>query len=113
LLQLFDGGIGKKLKMLPKLSDKDAQKIKEIDSSVANKWKFLWLDCSVSISQGTDRDDVRIGDFFDKISLAGQAHCRLCIYAKVKTVPLHLRICNHPWELLSKNRCFQYINEHW
>ncbi len=78
MLQLFDGGIGKKLKMLPKLSDKDAQKIKEIDNSVANKFKFAWLDCSVSISQGTDRDDVRIGDFFDKISLAGQAHCRLC-----------------------------------
>jgi len=43
--------LGKKLKMLPKLSDNDAQKIKEIDFSVANKWKFAWLDCSVSISQ--------------------------------------------------------------
>lgn len=63
---------------MSKLSDKDAQKIKEIDAGVANKWKFTWLDSSVEISQGTTRDDVRIGDFFDKISLAGQAICRLC-----------------------------------
>ena len=107
----------KKLKMLPKLRDNDAQKIKEIDCSVANKWKFPWLDCSVSISQGTDQDDIRIGDFLDKILLAGQAHCRLCsisvlmitvlvIYVKVKTAPLHLRICNHPWELLQVTAYF-------
>ena len=64
--------------MLPKLTDKDAQKVKEIDVSVSNKWKFEWLDCKVNISQGTNRDDVRVGDCFDKISLTGQAQCRLC-----------------------------------
>ena len=67
--------------MLPKLTDKDAQKVKEIDVSVSNKWKFKWLDCKVNILQGTNRDDVRVGECFDKILLAGQAQCRL--YKKV------------------------------
>lgn len=64
--------------MLPKLTDKDAQKIKEIDQSVANKLKFEWLDVLVQISKGTEQCDVRIGDCFEKVSLAGQAHCKVC-----------------------------------
>ena len=44
--------------MLPKVTNKDAQRVKEIDVSVLNKWKFKWLDGKVNILQGTNTDDV-------------------------------------------------------
>lgn len=57
---------------------KDAERIKEIDRDVVNKFNFKWLEVKVDIKVNKATKSINIGDDYVKLASPGLAFCKLC-----------------------------------
>lgn len=57
---------------------KDAERIKEIDRDVVNKFNFKWLEVKVDIKVNKATKSISIGDDYVKLASLGLAFCKLC-----------------------------------
>lgn len=61
------------------LGKHEVGRAKEVDAQVINKFRFDWLETSVTLkSKKLNEIEVKLGDSIEKLDLSGKATCSYC-----------------------------------
>ena len=64
---------------MKELAKSDVVRVKELDSKIKNKFRFMWLEDSLTIkSKKSDSVTICVGDSVVKVDIPGKVLCKYC-----------------------------------